>query len=361
MRAADVAVLLLGVAAIAWALVDVFQSVIVPRAPTLAYRISLIVWRSTWTLWPRVGRLLYPRDAVMREEFLASFAPFTLIVMFVAWIVVLVLGYGAIFWALRHGLAPRAQSFGDTSYFAGTSLLTLGFGDIVARQGFARFVSLCAAATGFGLFSIVTAYLFALFGTFQRRESFIVGFSARAGAPPSGVALFEIAARTGTQPGIHRVMRDAQAWVAGLMESHLAYPVLAFFRSSHDDQSWVGTLGALLDAALLANTTMDGGEYGEARICFSIARHAVHDLAGYFHMGGNALDPGIARADFDDALDRLAAAGYPLRDRNRAWHEFSRLRSEYSGQLDAMARFFHIPRVAWIGSQRWPHADQTGP
>lgn len=358
MRAADVAVLLLGVAAVVWALADIFQSVIVPRAPRLRYRISFIVWRGSWRVWPRAGRLLYPRNAAMREEFLATFAPFTLIVMLVAWVVVLVFGYGAIFWGLRYGLAPPAASYGDAAYFAGTSLLTLGFGDIVARQGFARVVALFAAATGFGVFSIVTAYLFALFGTFQRRESFIVAFSARAGTPPSGVALFEIAARTQTPLGVQSAMRDAQDWIAALMESHLAYPVLAFFRSSHDEQSWLGTLGALLDAALLADTTIEGAAYGEARICFSIGRHAVHDLARFFGTDGGAPDPGIARADFDSALDRLADAGYSLRERDEAWREFSVLRAEYAGHLDAMARFFHIPRVAWIGSRHWPHADQ---
>jgi hypothetical protein len=352
--------LLIGIGAIAWTMLDVFQSVIVPRAPTLPYRISYIVWRTLWRIWPPVGRIFYPRDATMQEEFLASFAPFTLIFMFLAWIVILILGFGVIFFALRDGLTPPQHSYWDTAYYAGTSLLTLGFGDITARAGLARFVSLCAGATGFGVFSITTAYLFAIFGTFQRRESFIVQFAARAGAPPSALALFEIAAKTGTQKSLEPIMRESQEWIASLMESHLAYPVLAFFRSSHDDQSWVGTLGALLDAALLANTVLSDGEQGEAYICFALGRHAVHDLAGFFGISDRvAQDAVIPRADFDRACDRLAAAGYHLQERDAAWSQFSRKRADYASYLDAMARFFHIPPVAWLGSYWRPHAGNA--
>jgi hypothetical protein len=357
MRPSDVAVLLAGIAAVTWAMVDVFQSVIVPRAPTLTYRISMVVWRGLWKLWPRLSRTLYSRNVATREEFLATFAPMALIVMILTWVVVLVLGYGTMLWALRAGLSPVPQSYWDAAYFAGTSLLTLGFGDVVARDGAPRFISLVAGATGFGVFSITTAYLFAIFGTFQRREAFIVSFAARAGAPPSGVALFEIAAETGTQDGVNTLMHDAQEWVASLMESHLAYPVLAFFRSSHDDQSWVGTLGALLDASLIADTILDDRSYGEARLCLRIARHAVHDLADFFGVDRTTrAAPGIARADFDGACDRLAAAGYALRDRDAAWEVFSNARAEYAAYLNAMARFFQIPPVAWLGGTWMPHA-----
>ncbi len=349
--------LLAGITVVAWAMVDVFQSVIVPRAPTLRYRISMIVWRGMWKTWPLLARSLYPRDEAAREEFFATFAPFALIAMILTWVIVLIFGYGAMLWGLRRGLAPLPHSYWDTSYFAGTSLLTLGFGDIVARQGAARLVSLVAGATGFGIFSITTAYLFAIFGTFQRRESFIVSFAARAGAPPSAIGLFEAAAETGTQSRLDDVMRDAQEWVASLMESHLAYPVLAFFRSSHDDQSWVGTLGALLDVSLIADTILDDRGYGEARMCLRIGRHAVHDLADFFGTNRRTrAASGIARKDFEDACDRLAAAGYALRDRDTAWPVFARIRGEYAAYLDAMAHFFQIPPVAWLGGSWMPHA-----
>ncbi|HEY9086071.1 MAG TPA: potassium channel family protein [Candidatus Tyrphobacter sp.] len=352
MRLADVAVLVAGIAAIIFALVDVFQSVILPRAPMFTYRISFALWRSLWMLWPPIARRIHPRDSSNREDFLATFAPFALIAMLLAWVTVLVLGYGAVLWALRAQVAPPLQSYWDAAYFAGTSLLTIGYGDIVARHGAARLVALCAGASGLGVVSITTAFLFAIFGTFQRREAFIVALSARTGSPPSGTGLFEVAAKTKTLDGLGAVMKDAQNWIAALMESHLAYPVLAYFRSSHDDESWVGTLGALMDAASLATTTLDIPCHGEARICFAIGRHAVHDLGRFFRRGPVPDEgPGITRQEFELACDRLVSCGCAIRDRDAAWQDFAKARAEYAAPLNAMARFFQIPPVQWIGER----------
>jgi hypothetical protein len=353
-RPADVAILAIGIVAILLTLSDVFQSVVVPRAATPALRISYVLWRLSWRLWPPMARSIHPSDLRKREEFLGIFAPFAMIAMVATWVIVLILGFGAVLWAVRSQLKPEPASYWDAAYFAGSSLLTIGFGDIVPKSGLAKFISLGAGASGLSVVSITTAFLFAIFGTFQRRESFIVTLAARAGTPPSGMGIFEIAAVTNTQRSLEGLMRDAQDWIAALMESHLAYPVLAYFRSSHDDQSWVGTLGAVLDASLLANTLLEGAQHGEARICFAIGRHAVHDLCHYFRIGtgSNAThDPGIDRNDFDRAYKHLDDAGYSLRDRDAAWSEFSQMRAQYAGRLNALAEFFHIPPMQWIGER----------
>ena len=361
----DVAVLLIGVIAIALALVDVFQSVIVPRAPTLnfLYRLSAVVIRGLWKLWPGLAHVLNARDPESRENFFATFAPLALVIMLGVWVAVLILGYGAILWTLRAQITPFPHSYWDTVYFAGSSLLTIGFGDIVARHGVARFISLCAGVSGLGVVSITTAYLFAVFGTFQQRETFIVTLAARAGSPPSGVGLLEFGLTTNTHESFPIVMREAQRWIASLMESHLAYPILAYFRSSHDDQSWVATLGLLLDASSLATTVLDPPKLGEAAVSSLIGRHAVHDLSGYFRLQGEIADPGLGRDEFDRAYDRLESVGYSLRDRDTAWRDFAELRGEYAGPLNAMARFFQIPPIQWIGDRSLlalhPHATQN--
>lgn len=354
MRVADAAILAIGIVAILLTLSDVFQSVVVPRAAAPALRMSYALWRLSWKLWPPIATRIHPNDSRKREEFLGVFAPFAMIAMVATWVIVLILGFGAVLWAVRDQLRPAPLSYWDAAYFAGSSLLTIGFGDIVPKSGVAKLIALGAGASGLSVVSITTAFLFAIFGTFQRRESFVVTLAARAGSPPSGIGIFEIAAITNTQRNLGRLMRDAQDWIASLMESHLAYPVLAYFRSSHDDQSWVGTLGAMLDASLLANTVLAVGEHGEARICFAIGRHAVHDLCHYFQIGIGAdasHDPGISRNDFDRAYARLREAGFSLRDPDTAWHEFSQLRMQYAGRLNSLAEFFHIPPMQWIGER----------
>jgi hypothetical protein len=358
----NAASVLLGVVIIVSTLNDVFQSVVMPRATGRNFRVSLYVGRGVWRIWPRFAWGVYPRDEDRRENLLAVFAPFMLVALIGFWVTMLILGFAFVLWALRGGIVPLAdRTFGATLYFAGTSLLTIGFGDVVGRAGLPRLVSVLAALAGLSFLSITTAYLFAVFGSFQKRETFVVSVAARAGAPPSGVNLLAIAGYSRTKDDLSGLMVDAQRWAAAVMESHLAYPVLAFFRSSHDDQSWIGTLGTLLDAATLLMTTVDGVRDGQARIFYNVGRHAARDLARYFRAGDAEDEPGIERAEFDHACERLSAAGYTLFDHEESWKRFAGLRSGYASRLNALAAFFHIPPLQWIGDRSAihvaPHAD----
>ncbi|HEY1428135.1 MAG TPA: potassium channel family protein, partial [Candidatus Tumulicola sp.] len=211
---------------------DVFQTAIVPRAVGRRFRVGFYVWRWSWKVWPSVAWRLASGNEERRENLLALFAPAMLMLLPIVWIGMLIVGFGAIFWSVRHGMSPPSRSFSDSAYFAGTSLTTVGFGDIVGRSNVARFGSIVAAATGLGLFSIITAFLFSLFGSFQARETFVVMLGARTGVPPSGVELLTVAGHGGMTANLPTLMVDAQRWVAQVMESHLAYPVLAYFRSS---------------------------------------------------------------------------------------------------------------------------------
>src|SRR5579862_4503124 len=269
--------IVIGVAIILAALNDVFQSVVMPRATGRRWRVSFYVWRWVWRIWPSAAWRLYPGDDDRREDLLAVFAPFMLIALFAIWVALLILGFGFVLWGLRAGIAPADRSFGTMLYFAGTSVLTIGYGDVVARATLPRFFSVAAALAGLSSLSITTAYLFAIFGSFQNRETFVVSVAARAGTPASGVNLLAIAGYSRTKDDLSALMIDAQHWAAAVMESHLAYPVLAFFRSSHDEQSWIGTLGTLLDAATLLMTTVDGVRDGQARIFYNVGRHAARD------------------------------------------------------------------------------------
>ncbi|HTZ54571.1 MAG TPA: potassium channel family protein [Candidatus Acidoferrum sp.] len=350
-----VALVIVGVLFIALTFNDVFQSVIVPRSVGRRLRASYYNARALWWTWPRLARFIRGRDPYKRENFLAAFAPFYLILNLVLWSLMLLIGYGAIFYALRSQMRPELRTFGEALYFAGSSFLTIGFGDFVGSTGITRMFSLLAGASGFGLVSITTAYLFAVFGSFQTREQFVVSVAARAGSPPSGVALLAIAARAGVVRDLPSLMRSAESWCASLMETHLAYPVLAYFRSSHDSQSWVGTLGTLLDASVLLMTTVES-DVGEAAILYNIGQHAARDLATYFSAHGFefAPGPGITREQFTQACTDLSAAGLRLREDNTAWERFVSMRSTYAGYLNALAGFFQIPPLQWISEKELP-------
>jgi hypothetical protein len=346
-----------GLLIVAVTLRDVFQGVIVPRTDDTVLRLSRFLMRSLWRIWPPMAYRFYPRDAERRENFLAVFAPLELILVLSMWVFLLMVGWGTFFYGIRDQLHPSNLTYGSTLYYAGGSLLTIGYGDILPATTLARMLSLVCAATGLGVVAIVISFLFAVFGSFQEREQFVVAFGARSGVPPSGVGLLVVHAYTGLRGDVANVLRAGQHWAAAVMETHLAYPILLMFRSSHDYESWIGTLGALMDASALIVSTLDPAHlenaqsHGQARLMYDIGRHLVHDFASYFSVMHSEENPGIERAEFDRACDQLAEAGLLLLDRDTAWNEFARLRSGYAASLNGMARWLEIPPVQWVGDR----------
>ncbi len=328
---------------------DVFEAVVVPRAIGRAPRLSRYLVRGLWRLWPRIAYRLY-RDDDAREDFLAIFAPFALICQLLGWIVVLILGYGLIFYSVRDELHPNPAGFGDALYYAGTSLFTMRYGDVTQHGTIARIASVAAAMSGLGLVAVVIAFLFAIFASFQRRETFVVTVGARAGAPPSGVGLLAVHGHARMNDDLPAVFREGQTWAAEVMESHLAYPILVMFRSSHDYESWVATLGTLLDAAVLTITTLDGAPTGQAQIMYEVGRHLTHDFSHYYDFRSQPT-VGVERSEFEAACNRLIEAGYGIGDRDAAWERFSQLRLSYAANLNAIARWLEIPPIQWVGDR----------
>jgi len=336
-----------GFAIVAASLFDIFEAVILPRAASVRLRLSSSIVRTTWPMWSSLG--LRIKDDDSRENFLGAYAPLALISFLFTWGISCIVGYGLILYGIREQLKP-VPNFGEALYFAGTSFLTIGYGDIVPHGGMARVLSLAAGASGFAIVAIVTTFLFSVFGGFQSRERFVVTFGTRAGAPPSGVTLLETYAALGLAKDVDQVFEEGLNWAATVLETHLAYPILAYFRSSHDAESWVGTLGALLDASTLKITLLEDGSSGHAKLFNILGRHLVRDMSRQYRLGKDR-DAGVERYEFDAARVRLQAAGWVVRDADAAWQKFAEVRSSYASPLNAMASYWRIPPAQWIGDR----------
>jgi hypothetical protein len=338
-------------------LYDVFQSVLVPRPVPRALRLSAFMTRVMWLAWR--ARALHIADPQRREGFLSTYAPFNLVTMLALWTGSLIVGYGFIFFGLRGGLQP-SPDFGAAIYFAGASLLTIGYGDIVPHAGAARAIALVAGATGFATVAILTGYLFSLFTSFQARETFVLRFAAIAGSPASGIEVLETAAELDVRDDLPELFERGQQWSATVLETHLAYPMLAYFRSNHDYLSWIATLGALLDAATLLIATIPNEPHGQARLMYRVGRHLVDDLAAYFSLPRDE-SPGIDAKEFATVHQRLADAGYRVIGVEESWLEFSSLRAAYSTPLNTLAQFWRIPPAQWIGDRSKPKFSGHAP
>ena len=218
-------------------------------------------------------------------------------------------------------------------------------------------------ATGLGTVALVITFLFSLYANFQRRESRVVMLDARAGAPPSGVTLLETYAQLEMIGRLPETFVKWEAWSAEVLDSHLAYPILTYFRSSHDNESWISALGAVLDAASLLVSTVDSIPAGEAKMMVGMGAHLVEDISNQFNL---AFDDGagVERGEFEDARQRLADAGYTLKgDADAAWAKFTKMRGVYASRLNAMAHAWATPPAQWIGDRstlRIRHPDRGG-
>src|SRR5438309_3041187 len=331
---------LIGIAIVAYVLNDLFQSVVVPRPTPARYRPTRLVIRAGWRAWRAMGLRAHSADS--RERFLGTFAPLVVVILLVVWLSGLVLGFGFVFYGLRDYVHPPIDGFQTALYFAGTSVLTIGFGDIVATSGLTRLLALVAGGTGLGTIALAISFLFSLYASFQRREILIVTLDARAGAPPSGVSLLETMVKYDMTDDLPRLFAEWEKWGAEVLDSHLAFPLLAYFRSSHDSESWLSALGAVLDASTLLLTTVVDGPHGPAKMMFAMGRHLVEDLARFFRIESDH-DPGVERYEFDQARERLAAAGWSLLGPEESWVAFSRLRAQYAVALNNMAKWWAAP------------------
>ncbi len=318
---------------------DIFQTVVVPRPTGRRFRASVAIGRRAWHTWRFVGDRL---DHGMRERWLGSYASLLLVGFIAFWVVSLIVGYGLLFYALRDGVSP-VPGFFEALYLSGTTALTVGYGDYVPRSAAARIVTLFAGASGLAGIAVVTSFLFPIFGAYQSREIFVSLVGNRAGRPPSPVELLELRARATSGETFPTLLRDAELWFARLLETHLAYPILLWFRSADEAISWLAVAETLLDATALLLTTVDEVASEEAVLLHRMGARFVGELSHFLHLREN--DTQLDVANFDRAYDRLAALDVPMREREAARASFDALRSRYAGSLETISEYWRIPRA----------------
>ena len=281
---------LIGLLLVGVALRDGFETVILPRRVS-GVRISKVFYRLTWKPWAAIGRRMAAGDR--RETYLSTYGPISLLVLVVLWGAILIAGFALILW----GAGFDARLSGpDHLYVSGTTFTTLGIGDFTPRTDLARFVTVVEAGTGFGFLAVVISYLPVLYQSFSRRETAISMLDEWAGSPPSAGDLLLRASRAGAIDELRPLLARWEEWTAELLESHLSYQVLCYFRSQHENQSWLAALTAIMDLSTVWQAAKAESKTWAAQRVYAIGRHALGDLSQVLR----------ANPDFG-APDRLSA------------------------------------------------------
>lgn len=339
----------LGIFAVLW---ETFETIVLPRRVTRQFRMTRLFYRWTWVPWRALAALRGSKKK--RDAMLSYYGPLSLLMLFAFWGVSLLFSFALIHYGdgARLSGAVTASRFGSALYLSGTTLFTLGLGDITPATGLGRFVTVCEAGLGFGFLALVIGYLPVLYQSFSRREVTISLLDARAGSPPTA---FELLRRntgsvTDSFEELTGVLSHWENWAAELMESHLSYPVLAYFRSQHDNQSWIGALTAILDVCALAMVGLEGMCQYQARMTFAIARHALVDLSQVFGAAPDkdGADGRLSQEDLALIRRELSTAGIRVPDNSAADEELTRLRGLYEPYAIALARHLVLELPPWI-------------
>ena len=343
---------LTGIALLGVILWDAFETIVLPRRVTRRYRLTGAFYRYTGTPWLWMARRI--RSGKRREGFLSVFGPLSVLALFGVWAGGLILGFGMVQWAAGSLLGEpwTVQSFQTQLYLSGTSFFTLGLGDVMPHTHFARLVTVGEAGMGFAFLAVVISYLPVLYGAFSRREANISLLDARAGSPPNAPELLRRHTRQQNLDALADYLRAWESWAAELMESHLSYPVLCYFRSQHNNQSWVSALATILDACALLEAHTEGALRWQAELTFAISRHALVDLAQAL-----AIPPRPVPYDrFDpptltEMREILGACGAPLCKARAAQETLERLRQMYEPYLFGFSERLLMGLPAWSARQ----------
>jgi hypothetical protein len=337
---------------------DAFEAIILPRRVTRKFRFTRVYYRLTWRIWKTVAKLLPTKKR--KETFFGFYGPISLLFLIGVWAVGLVISFGMMQFGAGSAinLSGTTPSFQTDLYLSGTTFFTLGLGDVVPRSSLARFLVVAESGFGFGFLAAIIGYLPFIYSAFGARETNITLLDARAGTPPTAGELLRRHSYAHGDEALAKLLADWELWSAQLLESHLSYPVLAYFRSQHDNQSWIASLTAILDTCALTMAGIEGACARQAELTFAISRHAIVDLAQVFSASPHALPHD--RLPPENLLylrNKLAKYGMALSRTPEADAKLHELRMMYEPYVYALADYLNQSLPPWIpvtkGRDNW--------
>jgi len=338
-----------GVVLILIVLGDAFETIVLPRRVTRTISLARLFYQCTWLAWSGAVRSIF--SSKRQETFLSWYGPLSLLLLLILWATCLIIGFGLVHWASGSIITSQygTINFGTYLYLSGTTFYTLGMGDVVPCTTFGRVIIALEAGMGFGFLALVIGYLPVLNQSFSRREVNISLLDARAGSPPTASEMLRRHSHEHGMEGLRQLFHEWERWSADLLESHLSYPVLAYFRSHHDNQSWLGALTAILDASAFAIVSFEGPCERQAQLTFAITRHAIVDLAQVFncpphHPKHDRLPPD----ELAHMRTLLTKAGLKFREEKSVDQKLTELRRMYEPYIFSLSSHLHIAIPPWF-------------
>ena len=349
-----------GLLLIAIVLWDAFETVLVPRRIGRRVRLTryfyIVSWRSCRLLASRIRR---PQR---REALLAFFGPSSLLMLLVCWAAGLILGFALLQVAARSLSGLAAERWVTQLYMSGETFFTLGFGDVTPATGLGRLLSVVESGMGFGFLGTVVGYLPTIYSAFSQREIEISLLDACAGSPPTAAEFLARNRDPGSGTTADRLLIGWERWAAQLLETHISYPLLAYYRSQHSNQSWLAALTVMLDSTALLIASDDARLVPQAERTFAMARHAMVDITQIFIRRYTPGAPDrLPEIELARLRARLASRGTSLEGMPEFQARLTSLRLQYEPYAQTLAAFLLYDLPPWARSDDRRDNWQGGP
>ncbi len=337
------------------ALQDSFEAMVLPRRVMRRWRAARIYFRTTWRFWRGACGLL--PEGRYRENGLSIFGPLSLLGLFVTWVFALITGFALMHWGQHSLPEPSGGDFRQCLYHSGETFFTLGYGDVTPETYTGKMLSVTEAGIGFGFLAIIIGYLPVLYQAFSRREQSIALLDARAGSPPTASELLRRWGAPEVSGEMERFLAEWEVWAADLLESHLSFPVIGFYRSQHDNQSWLAALAAMLDASAVLLVTRGGPCRRRAELTFAMARHACVDLCLVFRLP--PIEPPRERLTTDELRSLIADELTQGKSLDELAARLVEMRALYESFLQALSEYFCLKLPRFVPERPAPDNWQT--
>jgi hypothetical protein len=335
---------------------DAFEVMLLPRRIRRRIRLVSILFSVTWGATSSVARRIPLGDR--REQFLSLYGPLCMMMLFMLWEFGLIAAFGMLEWATQANGSLASQL-----YMSGVTFFTLGYGDVVPTTSVSRFLAVLEAGSGLGVVAVVISYLPVLYQFFSRREAHVIQLDGRAGSPPTATTLLCRHADAGGLAGLEDLLREWEIWGSELLESHLSYPVLAYYRSQHANQSWLAALAAVMDTCALVLVGVEAFPLLQARMTFTMARQVLVEMARSFDVSPSRYSGGdrLPHAAFLRMEMAFSDAGLKWSGGAEAEEILSGLRATYEPLLDGLSTRLLLPLQGWIADSDTANHWAAGP
>jgi hypothetical protein len=335
----DLLYLCAGIVLVVLILWDAFEVMLLPLPIRRNLRLVMLFVRYTWKTWTAVARRFGSGER--RERFLGVYGPLSLVLLIFLWVGGLVLGF-----ALIH-LALQRDSWLQALYFSGITFFTVGYGDLVPRTTPMKVAAVLEAGCGLGFLALVIGYLPVLYQLFARREAHVMLLDERAGSPPTATTLLKRHADGHSLDSLDQLLREWEIWSSELLESHMSYPMLGFYRSQYSNQSWLAAMASITDACSLIMVGIDGIRTFQARMTFSVARLAIVELSRVLRVEEVATaNSRLTANEFARMKKALKESGLEIVEPDAAV-QLAKFRATYEPFLLGLAEYLIVDLPKW--------------